>query len=75
MAKQLIQVIIAGTQVVGKAFMNAVKQEIRNAIPSLLTHTLIIDFMSQRNGLFQKLSRYFKIVIFLYFFACIRIVK
>ena len=43
MAKQLIQVIIAGTQVVGKAFMNAVKQEIRDAMPSLFI--LIIDFM------------------------------
>ena len=29
MAKQLIQVIIAGSQVLGKAFANAVKQEIR----------------------------------------------
>jgi import inner membrane translocase subunit TIM16 len=29
MAKQLIQIIIAGTQVVGKAFTNAVRQEIR----------------------------------------------
>jgi len=29
MANQLIKLIIAGSQVVGKAFMNAVKQEIR----------------------------------------------
>ena len=29
MAKQLIQIIIAGTQVVGKAFTNALRQEIR----------------------------------------------
>ena len=29
MAKQLIQIIIAGSQVVGKASMNAVRQEIR----------------------------------------------
>ena len=29
MAKQLIQLIISGSQVVGKAFSNAVKQEIR----------------------------------------------
>ena len=29
MAKQLIQIIIAGSQVVGKAFANALRQEIR----------------------------------------------
>ena len=29
MAKQLVQIIIAGTQVVGKAFANALRQEIR----------------------------------------------
>jgi import inner membrane translocase subunit TIM16 len=29
MAKQLIQIIIAGSQVVGKAFTNALRQEIR----------------------------------------------